>query len=703
MLGFAAISSSQTSASSRITQVINNNQRIVLSGNTRPEATAANDAGPVDASMNLAGLQLVLKRSPQAQSAFDQYVVDLTNPKSPNFHQWLTNQQIGEKYGPSAADVTKISDWLEAQGFAVHGVSPDGMTLEFSGSASAVAAAFHAPLHNLVVNGASHFGNMNDPQMPAALAPVVGGIAKLNNFQPHSMARVRANKSAIAKGNAGAGENYLGAADLATIYNFKPIFASGITGKGQTIVLIEDTDQYSVGDWSVFRKILGLSRSYPYATLTQVHPAGSNTCSPPGVNGDDGEAAIDIEWASAAAPNAAIVNAACADTTQFGGFLALANLLQGTPPKIVSISYGEAEAELGATENVYINNLYQTAAAQGVSVFVSSGDEGAASADANQATATHGIGVSGFTSTPYNISVGGTDFGFAPLGTPGTYFSSSNGPNFQTALSYVPEIPWNDSCTSSLIVNYLGYPSTTGPDSFCNLTGELVTTASGSGGPSGCATGVPTTSHVVSGTCAGYAKPSWQSLVGVPADGVRDIPDVSLFAANGVWGSYYTVCYSDPAAGETPCGPDPAAWAGYGGTSISSPIWAGIQALVNQSTGLSWGNSNPVLYTLANSEYGGSGDSGCNSSLGNAVGGNCVFYDITQGDMAVDCAALRRTLYNCFNDGGTYGVLSTSNSTKNPAYGTNVGWDFATGIGTTNASNLVNAWTTYATTAVRRY
>jgi subtilase family serine protease len=698
MLGFAAISSSQTFSNARITQRIDNSQRIVLSGNTHPDATAANDAGVVDSAKPLTGLQLVLKRSPAAQTAFTQYIADLTNPTSPNFHKWLTNQEIGEKYGPSSADITKISDWLSEQGFQVHGVSPDGMVLEFSGTAAQVASAFSAPLHKVVVNGAAHYSNMRDPQMPAALSPVVSGIAKLNDFQPHSLATRKINKAGkISKGNAGGGEQYLSAADLAIIYNFNPAFHSGITGKGQTIVVVEDTNQYSLGDWSAFRKVLGLSRSYPYATITQVNPAGSSICGNPGVNGDDGEAAIDIEWASAAAPNAAIVSAACANTSQFGGFLALANLLQAAhPAQIVSISYGEAEAELGAAENLYISNLYQAAVAEGVSVFVSSGDEGAASADANQSVATHGIGVSGFTSTPYDISVGGTDFGNVALNSPGTYFSSTDGPFFQSALSYIPEIPWNDSCTGALISAYYGYP-TTGTGSICNVYGDFLTTASGSGGPSGCATGTPTTSRVVSGTCAGYAKPSWQSLVGVPADGVRDIPDVSLMASNGFWEAYYAVCYSDPGAGFGPCGADPINWAGYGGTSISSPIWAGIQALVNQSTGTSWGNSNPVLYTLANTEYGSSGSSACNSSLGNAVGANCVFYDVTQGDMAVDCKTLSRVGFvNCYNDGGTYGVLSVSNTTKEPAYGTNAGWDFATGIGTTNASNLVNAWTTYS-------
>ena len=218
--------------------------------------------------------------------------------------------------------------------------------------------------------------------------------------------------------------------------------------------------------------------------------------------------------------------------------------------------------------------------------------------------------------------------------------------------------------------------------------------AGGSGGPSNCATGVPTIPGVASGTCAGYPKPDWQSVVGNPSDGVRDIPDVSLFAANGAWGHYYIFCYSDPAGGGTPCTGSPANWAGAGGTSFSSPIMAGIQLLVNQATNSTWGNPNTVYYQLANTEYGTGGNAGCNSTLGNGTSNSCIFYDQTLGDMDTDCLPLNGVAYNCFMSNGFLGVLSTSNSSYQPAYGTTTGWDFATGIGTVNAYNLVVNWPT---------
>jgi hypothetical protein len=202
---------------------------------------------------------------------------------------------------------------------------------------------------------------------------------------------------------------------------------------------------------------------------------------------------------------------------------------------------------------------------------------------------------------------------------------------------------------------------------------------------------------VSNGTCAGYAKPSWQSVFGNPADGVRDTPDVSLMAGNGLWGVYYAACISDPADGTAaqgfePCGANPASWTGWGGTSVSSPIWAGIQALVNQKTGTSWGNSNYELYPLAATEYGASGNSSCNSTLGNGVSSSCLFYDVTLGDNSGVCDAGRSGTFNCYLDGAKYGILSTSNSADDEAYPATPGWDFTSGIGTANATNIVNAW-----------
>jgi len=673
-----------------ITQNVDEAKLITLGGNTRPEAKKQNDRGLVADSLLMEHMLLQLKRSPEQERELQSLIEGLTDLSSPNFHHWLTAKEFGERFGLAKQDLDVIQRWLQSHGFKVNVVYENGLLIDFSGTAGQVREAFRTEIHNLDVKGVKHIANMSDPKIPAALAPAVVGVVSLHDFKPHTMYKPRANYTASINGTT----YYLVVpGDLATIYNLNPLFSAGISGQGQTVVVVEDTNVYSTADWTSFRSVFGLS-SYTAGSFTQIHPAppkGSNNCGNPGANGDDTEAILDAEYASAAAPSAAIVLASCTDTATFGGLIALQNLLNesSTPPAIVSMSYGECEASNGASSNAAFNSTFQQAVTEGVSVFVSSGDDSAAGCDRDAQNATHGIGITGWGSSPYNVSVGGTDFGDTFAGTNSTYWSATNSPTYESALSYVPEIPWEDSCASLLIAEFEGFSQTYGSSGFCNSSkGEanFLNDAGGSGGPSGCATGTPSQSGVVSGTCAGWPKPSWQTLLGNPSDGVRDIPDVSLFAANGVWLHYYPFCFSGP--GGVSCSEPPVDWPGAGGTSFSSPIMAGIQALVNQKAGGPQGNPNPIYYSLAASEYGASGDSACNSTLGNAASSSCIFYDVTQGDMDVNCTGT----HNCYLPSGTHGVLSTSNSAYQPAYGTTTGWDFATGIGTVNAYNLVNNW-----------
>lgn len=683
----------------RITQGIDEMNRVALTGNTRPEARPANDRGRVANGFAMDHMLLQLKRSPEQELALQQFLDELQIEGSPNFHHWLSAQEFGERFGLAKSDLDAVIGWLESHGFQVNVVYPSGTLIDFSGTAAQVRKAFLTEIHHLDVKGEKHVGNVSDPQIPAALTPVVAGVVSLHDFRPHAMHHLRkVNKEFTFPGVFGDTNYAVVPADLAQIYNLNVLFGAGISGQGQTIALIEDTDVFSASDWNTFRQIFGLS-SYSSGSFTQVHPPApparpGNNCGAPGIIApNDAEAILDAEWASASAPSAAIEMAACADTsTTFGGLIAIQNLINANapPPSIMSISYGQCESFNGAAANAAYNSAYQQAAAEGVSVFVAAGDSGAAGCDNSATEATHGIGVNAFASTPNNVAVGGTDFSDTYSGANANYWNSSNTSAFGSAISYIPEIPWNDSCAGELVSTYLGFSPTYGSTSLCNdpLFGSfLASTVAGGGGPSQCASGTASTTGVVGGSCAGWAKPSWQNVLGNPADGVRDTPDVSLFAADGLWSHYYVFCWSDTAHGGAACGADASAWSGAGGTSFSSPIMAGIQALINQKAGGPQGNPAPVYYQLAAGEYGSSGSSSCNSDNGNAVAGNCIFYDVTSGDIDVDCAGP-----NCYFADGSVGVLSTSNSAFAPAYGTHVGWDFATGIGTVNAANLVNNW-----------
>ena len=665
----------------------------VLKGNTRPEALTATDAGMVPSGFAMDHMLLTMRRSASAQKALESAIANLHNPKSSSFHKWLSAAQFGEQYGASEQDLNTVTAWLTAQGFSVNSVYPNGMTIDFSGTAGQVKSAFHTEIHYLDVNGTQHVANTSDPQIPAALQPAVAGIASMHDFKPHHMRKAHANYTYTYQGST---YQAITPADLATIYDFNPLFQAGITGQGQTIAVIEDATLYSSSDWDTFRSTFGLSQ-YSSGSLSIVNPApatGGANCSAPGLaGGDDGETTLDAEWASAAAPGATIMVAACADTrSTFGGLIALQNLVNSAnPPGVISISYGECEAGNGAASNATYLAIYEQAVAEGISIYASAGDEGAASCDAGSSTATHGIGVSAFASTPYNVAVGGTDFGDNYAGTASTYWNTTNSATYGSALSYVPEIPWNDSCAGSLLSTYLGYASPYGSSGFCAASAAqrngLVQVAAGSGGPSSCATGVPSQSGVVGGSCQGYTKPSWQAgLNGISNDGVRDIPDLSVFAGTGVWGHYYVMCWSDTRNGGAPCTGDPSGWAGAGGTSFGAPILAGLQALINQKTGAYQGNPNYIYYALAASMP-------------------AAFHSVTAGDISVDCTGS----VSCFGatassgpptrgfGGGpgrstADGALSLSTAAYSPAYPAAAGWNFTSGIGTIDANQIVTNW-----------
>jgi subtilase family serine protease len=690
VLALSCTASAQTPA--LITSPINEANLVTLAGNTRPEANAANDLGRVSDDLAMPHMLLQLQRSPQQDAALDDFIQQLNNPKSSNYHQWLTASQFGARFGLAQNDLIAISGWLQSHGFTVDTVYTGGMSIDFSGTAGQVRNAFHTEIHNLSVGGQAHIANMSDPKIPAALAPAVAGVVSLHNFMPHPM-YVRKPEYTVA----GTSTSYLVTPqDVATIYNFNPEFAAKITGTGQTIVVVEDTNLYSTADWTTFRTTFGLTR-FTGATLTQVHPAstGTNNCSNPGTNGDSFEAAVDVEYATAAAPSAAIELASCSDTSTFGGLIALNNLVNAstTPPAIVSVSYGECEAVTGASANAAFKSVYSHAATEGVSVYVASGDTAADScAQAlGESVATTGTSVTGWGSTPYNVAVGGTDFQDLYLNDFSTYWNSTNTTYYGSAKSYMPEIPWNDTCGSNLLATYEGFTTTYGSTGLCNTDG-FIGTNGGGGGQSACATGAPGVSGVTGGTCKGYAKPSWQSVYGNKADGVRDVPDVSLFASNGWLSSYYVVCYSDKAEGGTACTGAPSGWSGAGGTSFATPIMAGVQALINQKTGARQGLPNTALYALAAAEYGTTGATSCNSELGNGVASTCTFHDVTEGSIDLPCTGT----YTCYDPSGTYGVLSASDSTYKPTFQAAPGWDFASGIGSVNVANLVNNWSTVA-------
>jgi hypothetical protein len=605
------------------------------------------------------------------------------------------------------SDIQQVTNWLQSQGFQINQVYPNKMLIDFSGNAGQIANAFRTQMVHLEVNGETHIANFSDPQIPAALAPVIKGFASLNDFKPNAMHVPVTDYTFAGCTSSTAHPTEPGTCyamtpqDNQTIYNLNPLYGAGISGQGQTIALVEDTDTYlGAADWNSYRTAFGLASAFPAGTYTQVHPGPG--CTDPGTNADDGEAAIDVEMATAIAPSAAIELISCAGgTTTFGGLIAMQNLLNaaGPYPGVMSVSYGVCEAFNGNGGNAAFYNTYQQAATQGVSVFTSSGDEGPSSCSRNFSAGANydvtSLGVSGWGGTPYDVSVGGTDFEdvyFAKFNSIplSTYWNSTNTSGYGSAKQYVPEIPWNDACASTLIAEYAHSSFTTyGSTGFCNVspgssTSGYLVAGAGGGGASNCATGQGSTNTSNYGIsepqCQGWTKPSYQTgsaltgglaVYGVPSDGVRDVPDVSMFAANGVWGHYEIVCWSDPSqtsGGAVSCSGAPSTWSGFGGTSVAAPTMAAIQALVNQKTGQTWGTPNPYYYQIAQNEYGTAGGSfqgtSCNASGSGGPASGCVFNDVTQGDIDTACRYNGTTTeHHCYKPSGTNGVDSTDNVT----------------------------------------
>lgn len=680
-LGCAQIARGQVGLNStpQVAGAINERSMVTLSGNTHPLAIATYDTGAISDSMRMEHMYLLLRRSPQQEQALDNLLTEMQNRLSANYHHWLTADELGKAYGPAQSDVDAVIAWLTLYGLQVNGVSKSGLVIDVSGTAGQVKEAFHTEMHSYNVKGEKHVANASNPQVPAALASVIVGFNSLNDFKPKPQVRRRRANFSFAFD--GAEEYNVAPADFARIYNIMPLYQPplSLTGKGQTIAVAEDSDILA-SDVATFRKVFGLS-GYS-GTFTQIHPGG---CTDPGTNGAEGEGAIDAEWAGAVAPDAGVELASCADTqTNYGFLIAAQNLVdEAVPPPIISMSYGICESFLGPAGNYFVAKLWQQAALLGISAFVGSGDGGAAFCDENigSSAATLGITANGIASTPYNFAAGGTDFLDTAEGENSVYWSTTNGATGKSVKSYVPETTWNDSCASSVLYSFFGY---TDPIAFCNSStgSNFIDTAAGSGAPSFV-----------------YVRPSWQKNVyGLVADGVRDLPDASLFTANGLYGHALLFCFSDPAQGGSPCdytNPLDTISNSGGGTSFAAPSFAGIQALINQKSGSYQGNVAPIYYDLARLEYGTSSIpntfalQACSAALGNAISPLCLFNDVTVGNIDVPCYGRN----NCYGGVGlSYGALSTSDSNLRVAYPAKRGWDFATGLGSVNVTNIVLVW-----------
>jgi subtilase family serine protease len=680
----------------RITAAIDDSVLTTLKGNIHPLAQPQNDRGAAPVSQPMNHVQLVLQRSTAQEAALETYLTNVQIKSSPSYHKWLTPQQFGELYGPNEADIQTLTVWLTNHGFTVNKVANGRTFIDFSGSVAQVQSAFHTSIHNYEANGVSFYANKSNPQVPSAIAAVVTGVTHLNNIplkpllvkgsalkydsQKHHFTPLTSAAGSHAEYTVDlSGYPYLAVvpADAATIYdtpnstlNSKFSGTTSYTGTGVTIGIM--------GQSSIDPTLVQSYRTLFLGNNTA--PIISNLDGVGDVSGDDDESYLDLEISGGLAPGATIHFYTASATTD-DGVLTSAQYAVDTDNTIdvLSLSYGSCELDNGTSGNASVNSLWEQAAAQGITVVVATGDTGSAGCDAatdsagdNTATATGPLAVNGLASTPYDIAVGGTDYDVLETGTFTDYVSDStegSAPYYGTALGYIPEATWNDSTYNNTTISDNVYiDSVTGDTSDDNISG-------GSGGPSNCA--VNTTTDTTLGTCtSGYPKPSWQTGTGVPNDQARDIPDVSFLAGNGFYGALWATCDNstdgfdaDGNTGTATCVANSSGdfyTDGVGGTSAATPTFAGIMALIVQKTGQRQGAANSILYGLFNSTP-------------------SVFHDVTLGNNSVPCTPTATTTATCVENSESYDFES--------GYNTNAGYDLATGLGSVDATLLVNNWT----------
>ncbi len=565
-------------ARDRITSFIDDEQRVTLRGNVHPLANARHDAGTVAPGFAMEHMLLTLLPDAAQQDALSQLLDAQHNPDSPYYHQWLTPEQYGERFGVSEADAAQVAGWLQDHGMEVEEVTAGRRSVIFSGGAAQVESAFHTQIHAYKIGNTLHHANATDPEIPAALFQVVGGIVSLNDFHSEPMHGI-ARKPA--PDFTSGGSHYLAPADFATIYDLVPLYQASITGSGQSVAIVARSN-IKIADVRQFRTLFGLPANDPRIIVNGADPGIFSS-------GEETEADLDVEWSGAVARNATIKFVVSKSTNASDGVdLSAQYIVNHNLAPVMSTSFGMCEASLGTSGNGFLNSLWQQAAAEGISVFVSSGDDGAAGCDsASAASATHGHGVNGLCSTPYSTCVGGTEFSDASNST--LYWASSNATGTQSsALSYITEMVWNES----------------GPG--------LGLWASGGG------------------ASTVYVKPAWQAGTGVPADGRRDVPDVALSAA----GHDGYLIYQEGGLSVV------------GGTSAASPSFAGLMALVVQHAAMRQGNANTVFYSLAGKQRAGGASvfhdiiKGNNSVPGQAGFNATVGYDQASGLGSVDGSVL---------------------------------------------------------------
>jgi subtilase family serine protease len=619
-LSARAQSAPAVAASARISVPVEPRRTVRLRGHIPSWANAISDLGSLSPSRHLDNLHLILARAPQIQSAFDQLLADQQNPTSPRYHQWLTPQQNAERYGIALVDLAAVTSWLQSQGLSVDNVAAGGVFITFSGPASVVENAFSTSLHSFSHDNAFRYAPTVDPAVPAALTDLiqsVDGLAEeVAHIQSHSALAPADTGGPHPLYNSGLNSHYLSPGDFNKIYDVTSTLNTGISGASGRVANLIDS-RIVASDITGFNSVFGLSVAQPNTILL---PGSTD----PGVKtASEGEAALDVQRILGTAPGVS-VDLLVFSSLSFNNIFSVLQYEIGTlNDPIVNMSFGACDAGLGSvSQSASFDTFFKAGAAQGISFFVSSGDSAAADCDNTTATipATQVLATNLICASSFVTCVGGTEF----VETSTAAWSGFNSTTEVSATGYIPEGAWNEPTSTS--------------------SGRTIYQASGTGGG-----------------LSAFPKPTWQLGAGVPADGVRDVPDVSFTSA---YHDGYLVCQAD--VGNI-CSSGTFRFIVFG-TSASSPSLAGIAALLNEKLGQRQGNLNPVFYRLA------------------ATPSNGIFHDVTVATSGVgSCSTAIPSLCNNSTPSSASLIGGLAGYVVGPGY------DLATGLGSLDVTNFLAA------------
>jgi subtilase family serine protease len=567
----------------RITEEIDNAQRAIVPGTHPPMARAEFDAGRLPSATPLSGMSIVFKRSAAQEAELQALIVAQQDPKSSQYHAWLTPEQFAARFGVGEADLAKVEFWLEQQGLTVEGRSRAKNRVRFSGAAAQVESAFGTEMHYYTLNGTRYFAPSTDLSVPAAVSSLVESVSNLSTFRPKPHVKYRSPQIALRPDftSSQSGDHFLSPKDIATIYDITPAYNAGFNGSGQALAVVGQSS-IVVSDIENFQHAAGLAKKDPTQIL--VPSSGTAVVS----SGDESESDLDLEYSGAIAPGATIYFVYVGNNTNFSVFDALTYAIDSRTASVITISYGSCESDLGSGEYSSLNGTLAQAAAQGQTIVTADGDDGSTDCYGNKGqsiAAQEALAVDFPSSSQYVTGMGGTEFPAADVvSTNTTYWESANGTDIiGSAKSYIPEQVWNDDSSS----------------------GGL---SAGGGGASTLT-----------------ARPSWQTGVpGIPTGNFRLVPDIAFTASPNNAGFLY--CSSD----SQDTGITGSCANGFrdsnntyltiaGGTSFDAPIFAGMVAIINQKLNSSGqGVVNPTLYALAS----------------NPATYASAFHDITSGNNA---------------------------------------------------------------------